>query len=84
MKVLKYSADPKSWRLTINCEWCKSQLEISADDLHHEGESGDYKDPGWDRYTFECGACESTEEVDENSIPNVIQSYVQKKRKKRK
>lgn len=83
MKVLAYSIDPKKWTLAVTCHWCKSQVEVNADDLHHEGERGDYVDPGWDKYTCECGACGETIEIDEKQLPNIIQSYAQKKRKKK-
>lgn len=81
MKVLKYSTDPKAWTLAITCGWCKSQIEINADDLRHEGERGDYVDPGWDRYTVTCGACGDSQEVDEKQLPNIIRSYAKRKRK---
>ncbi len=83
MKVLKYSVDPKEWKLAVTCGWCKSIVEISADDLYHEGESGDYRDPGWDRYWVECGACDEVIEIDEKKLPEIIQSYAQRKRKRK-
>jgi len=83
MKVLQYSIDPKVWTHAITCDWCKSQIEISADDLSHEGERGDYVDPGWDRYTCDCGACGHEIEVPEKQLPNIIQSYARKRKKKR-
>lgn len=79
MKILKYSIDPKEWRLAITCYWCHSQIEISADDLHHEGERGDYVDPGWDRYTVKCGACGTEIQIEEKQLPNIIQSYAKRK-----
>lgn len=83
MKVLQYSTDPKTWKLPITCDWCKSQVEVSADDLCHTGERGDYVDPGWDRYTCDCGACGEVIEISEKQLPNIIQSYAQKRKKKR-
>lgn len=80
MKILKYSIDPKAWNLAITCDWCKSQIEINADDLSHEGERGDYVDPGWDKYTCDCG---HEIQVDEKKLPNIIQSYARKRKKKR-
>lgn len=83
MKVLKYSIDPKAWTHAVTCHWCKSQVEINADDLTHTGERGDYIDPGWDKYTFDCGACGEEEEVPEKQLPNIIRSYVQNKKRKK-
>lgn len=83
MKVLKYSIDPKAWTHAITCYWCKSQIEINADDLSHEGERGDYVDPGWDKYTCNCGACGTEIQIDEKQLPNIIQSYARKNKKKR-
>jgi transcription elongation factor Elf1 len=83
MKVLKYSIDPKAWNLALTCHWCKSQIEINADDLSYEGEPGDMKDAGWDKYSCDCGACGEEIEVDEKKIPNIIQSYAEKRKKKR-
>jgi len=83
MKVLQYSTDPKTWKLSITCDWCKSKVEVSAGDLRHEGERGDYVDPGWDRYTRDCGACGEEIEIPEKQLPNIIQSYAQKRKKKR-
>lgn len=81
MKVLKYSVNPKTWTLAITCDWCQSQIEISANDLSHEGERGDYRDPGWDRYTVDCGACGQEIEIPEKKLPNIIQSYAERKKK---
>lgn len=78
MKVLKYSTNPKTWKIQIACAWCDSQLEVKADDISHQGEPGDMKDEGWDRYTCKCGACGETIEIDEKKLPNIIQSYVEK------
>lgn len=80
MKVLKYSVDPKIWKLELTCDWCHSQLEVRAGDISHEGEPGDYKDEGWDRYTCECGACGEEIEIPEKDLPNLIQSYVENKK----
>ncbi len=81
MKVIKYSVDPKEWRLSYVCPECDSTIEISVGDISHEGERGDYRDPGWDRYTVDCGACGEEIEVDEKHLPAIIQSHVQRKSK---
>lgn len=81
MKVLKYSADPKTWKLAISCYWCHSQLEICLGDISHEGERGNYAEAGWDRYTCNCGACGTEIVLDEEKLPTLIRSLVQKKKK---
>lgn len=84
MKVLKYSIDPKDWKLALTCDWCDSQIEVNADDIFHEGERGNYAEAGWDRYTCNCGACGVEIEISEKKLPNIIQSYVEKRNKKKK
>lgn len=83
MKVLKYSVDPKDWTLALTCGWCKSQIEINADDITHQGYPGDMKDEGWDRYSVDCGACGEEIEIEEKKLPEIIQSYVERKRKRK-
>ena len=79
MKVLKYSIDPKVWKMEINCDHCQSRLEINVEDFSYAGESGDYKDPGWERYSVDCGACGDEIEINGKKLPHIIKSYIQNK-----
>jgi hypothetical protein len=82
MKVLKLGSDIKSWQYIIICNYCKSEIEINADDLRYSGEIGDWHDAGWETYSCSCPACGNGLEVPPKNVPFLVKVAAQNRKNK--
>lgn len=79
MRVVKYSIDPKEWKLVVTCAHCQSQVELETEDviyeeLHSEDSYSTY-------YYCQCGACKERINLKDKDLPNIISSYARNKNK---
>jgi len=81
MKIKKYAVDPKLWKRDIICNHCQTEIEIETSDLLYAGESGDWHDPGWERYSVICAAC-NCETTLTKDIPEIIKFEAKKRARK--
>ena len=80
MKILKYAIDLKSWRKTVTCYGCHTELEIEPSDIQYAGEAGDWHDSGWERYWANCAICDRELPLKSEDLPELIKIEAQKRK----
>ena len=73
MKVIKDGRN-RDWKGTLDCDRCKSHLEIVATDIYRVVMGSGMDDFNHRPYfVVDCGACQKTLELDEAALPEWIQ-----------
>jgi hypothetical protein len=78
MKIIK-KQDTTNWTYKHICSGCDTELEIEAKDLIHRHYDGDFREPGYDKYSANCAVCQCDISVQENKIPRLIQIEAKKR-----